>query len=48
MLIQRSGDLGRSPLGTGDAGQDRLDDLLAQEEVGTEDADAWRVNGIAT
>jgi hypothetical protein len=38
-LDQRGGDVGRSPSGTDDAGQERPDDLLAQEEVSTENAD---------
>ena len=48
MLIQGIVDFGWATARTHDAGQQRLDDLLAQEEVGTEGPHSGRIDGVAT
>src|SRR5580700_10708394 len=35
-------------MGTDDAGQQRLDDLFAKQQVGTQGAQARRIDGVAT
>ena len=48
VLIQGGGSFGWAATRTRDAGQQRLDDLLAQEEVGTQGPHCGRIDGVAT
>jgi len=48
MLIQGGVDLRRPAPGAGGAGQQRLDDFLAEKEVGAKGFDRRRIDGIAT
>ena len=48
MLVQSGAVFRRPAAGADDAGQQRLDDLLAEEEVGAQGADGRRIDGVAT
>src|SRR5437588_5299162 len=48
MLIQGVADFGWATAWTHDAGQQRLDDLLTQKEVGTQGPHSRRIDGVAT
>ena len=47
MLIDRGLDLGRSAKGTHDTGKQRLDDLVAQNEVGAHGPNAGGIGFVA-